>query len=323
MKLKALVALLSDGQVHSGESLAQKLGVSRTAIWKQVRRLMDRGFEVASIRGRGYQLVSRVDLLDSAQITDQLDAALAARIDLRVRDEVDSTNAEVLRQIDDGCDSRLPICIADSQTAGRGRRGRSWQSPRGENLYLSMGLIFHGGFSVLDGLSLVFGVAVAEALETLGVPDVGLKWPNDIFLPAGKLGGILVELQGELQEGVVRVVVGIGINVHMLKAGGVDQPWSSLASACPDTEWSRNRVAAAIIGAVADAAETFSSQGFGVFREPWQNRDIYCNRLIQAKDGELKGVGKGIDESGNYLLGTLEGGEVPIRAGEISLRVVL
>ncbi|WP_309046030.1 biotin--[acetyl-CoA-carboxylase] ligase [Marinobacter sediminicola] len=323
MKLKALVALLSDGQVHSGESLAQQLGVSRTAIWKQVRRLMDRGFEVASIRGRGYQLMSRADLLDSALIIKQLDAGLAARVDLRVRDEVDSTNAEVLRQVAEGCDGKLPISIADSQTAGRGRRGRSWQSPRGENLYLSMGLVFHGGFSVLDGLSLVFGVAVAEALETLGVPDVGLKWPNDIFLPAGKLGGILVELQGELQEGVVRVVVGIGINVHMHKAEGVDQPWSSLASACPDTEWSRNQVAAAVIGAVADAADTFSSKGFGVFREPWQNRDIYCNRLIQAKDGELKGVGNGIDGSGNYLLGTPEGGIVPIRAGEISLRVVL
>lgn len=322
MKLKALVALLSDGQVHSGESLARQLGVSRTAIWKQVRRLMERGFEVASVRGRGYQLMSPADLLDSALIIEHLDARLAARVDLRVRDEVDSTNAEVLRQIVEGCDNKLPISIADSQTAGRGRRGRSWQSPRGENLYLSMGLVFHGGFSVLDGLSLVFGVAVAEALETLGVPDVGLKWPNDIFLPTGKLGGILVELQGELQEGVVRVVVGIGINVHMLKAEGVDQPWSSLASACPDTEWSRNPVAAAIIGAVADAADTFSSKGFGVFREPWQNRDIYCNRFIQAKDGELKGVGNGIDGSGNYLLATPEGGVVPIRAGEISLRVV-
>ncbi|MBK1888374.1 biotin--[acetyl-CoA-carboxylase] ligase [Marinobacter sp. DY40_1A1] len=321
MKLKALVALLSDGQVHSGESLAQELGVSRTAIWKQVKRLMDRGFEVASIRGRGYQLMSRVDLLDSAMILAHLDEELAARIDLRVCDEVDSTNAEVLRQVAEGCGSKLPISIADCQTAGRGRRGRSWQSPRGENLYLSMGLVFHGGFSVLDGLSLVFGVAVAEALEMLGVTGVGLKWPNDIFLPAGKLGGILVELQGELQEGVVRVVVGIGINVHMLKAGGVDQPWSSLASACPDTEWTRNRVAAAVIGAVADAADDFSNKGFGVFHEPWQKRDIYNNRLIQAKDGELKGVGNGIDGSGNYLLVTSDGGVVPIRAGEISLRV--
>lgn len=321
MKLKALVTLLSDGKVHSGESLARQLGVSRTAIWKQVRRIMDEGFEVATIRGRGYQLTSRVDFLDPVLITNQLKDDLLAQVDLRVLEEVDSTNAEVFRQIAEGCDNKIPITIADSQTAGRGRRGRVWRSPRGENLYLSMGLIFHGGFSVLDGLSLVLGVAVAEALEALGAPDVGLKWPNDIFLPSGKLGGILVELQGELQEGVVQVIAGIGINVHMSKADDVDQPWSSLAGACPDIEWSRNQIAAAIIGAVSGAAELFSREGFSGFRDSWQKRDIHHNCLVQARGGEIKGVGCGIDGNGNYLLRTPEGDVVPIRAGEISLRV--
>ncbi len=322
MKLKALINLLSDGQVHSGESLARQLGVSRTAIWKQVRRVVEEGYEVATIRGRGYQLTSRIDLLDSGEIINQLDTGLAARLDLRVLDEVDSTNAEIIRQIAESRGSKIPVTIADCQTAGRGRRGRSWRSPRGENLYLSMGLTFHGGFSVLDGLSLVLGVAVAEALEALGAPTIGLKWPNDIFLPSGKLGGILVELQGELQEGVVQVIAGIGINVHMTKADDVDQPWSSLASSCPDVEWSRNRIAAGVISAVSEAAETFSSEGFGGFRESWQKRDIYLNRLVQARDGQLEGVACGIDDSGNYLLRTREDEVVPIRAGEISLRVV-
>jgi BirA family biotin operon repressor/biotin-[acetyl-CoA-carboxylase] ligase len=321
MKSKALITLLSDGQVHSGESLARQLGVSRTAIWKQVRRAMDEGFEVATIRGRGYQLLSPVDLLDPALILNQLNTGLASRIALRVLDEVDSTNAEVLRQLSEGCEA-LPVTIADCQTAGRGRRGRNWRSPRGENLYLSMGLTFHGGFSVLDGLSLVLGVAVAEALESLGSPDIGLKWPNDIFLPSGKLGGILVELQGELQEGVVQVIAGIGINVHMSEADDVDQPWSSLAKACPDTEWSRNQLAGAIINAVSDAASVFSSEGFAHFRAPWQARDIHYNQTVQAKGGELQGTGSGIDESGNYLLRTASGDTVPVRAGEISLRVV-
>ncbi|WP_100641587.1 biotin--[acetyl-CoA-carboxylase] ligase [Marinobacter salexigens] len=322
MKLKALVALLSDRKVHSGESLAQQLGVSRTAIWKQVRRLTDEGFEVARIRGRGYQLVSRVDLLDSTMIADLLEPDLAAEVHLRVLGEVDSTNAEVLRQVAKGCDHKLPIIIADAQTAGRGRRGRAWQSPRGENLYLSMGLVFHGGFSILDGLSLVFGVAVAEALEGLGAPEVGLKWPNDIFLPGGKLGGILVELQGELQEGVVRVVVGIGVNVHMLSADDVDQPWISLGKACADIEWSRNQIAAAVIRAVSETASVFSREGFGAFQEAWQKRDIYCGQQIQVRGGELQGIGCGIDSSGNYLLKTAEGEVVPVRAGEISMRVV-
>lgn len=321
MKSKALITLLSDGQVHSGESLARQLGVSRTAIWKQVRRAMDEGFEVTTIRGRGYQLMSRVDLLEPALILGHLNTEVASRIALRVLDEVDSTNADVLRQLSAGCES-LPVTIADCQTAGRGRRGRNWRSPRGENLYLSMGLTFHGGFSVLDGLSLVLGVAVAEALESLGSPDIGLKWPNDIFLPSGKLGGILVELQGELQEGVVQVIAGIGINVHMVEAADVDQPWSSLAKARPDTEWSRNQLAGAIINAVSDAASLFSSEGFGHFRAPWQARDIHYDQTVQAKGGELQGIGCGIDESGNYLLRTASGDTVPVRAGEISLRAV-
>jgi BirA family biotin operon repressor/biotin-[acetyl-CoA-carboxylase] ligase len=184
-----------------------------------------------------------------------------------------------------------------------------------------MGLTFHGGFAVLDGLSLALGVAVAEALETQGAKNIGLKWPNDIFLPAGKLGGILVELQGELQEGLVQVIAGIGINVHMSSADDVDQPWSSLTQAFPDISWSRSQLAAAVIEAVSGAADVFSRDGFSGFRAAWQERDIYCDRMVQAQGGDIKGVGCGIDATGNYLLRTPEGSVVPVRAGEISLRV--
>lgn len=320
MKSKALIELLSDGQVHSGAALAEKLGVSRTAIWKQIRRAMDEGADIATIRGRGYQLVSRVDLLDRASVLEGIESGRKQELALTVLDEVDSTNAEVIRQITAGT-TGIPVVIADCQTSGRGRRGRVWQSPRGENLYLSMGLTFHGGFGVLDGLSLVLGVAVANALEGLGVPRIGLKWPNDIFLPDGKLGGILVELQGELEEGVVQVIAGIGLNVHMSRAEGVDQPWSSLARACPEVDWSRNHVSSAIIDAVLDAVPLFSDVGFADFREPWQRRDIFMGQSLQARGGELEGVGCGIDDTGNYQIRTPDG-VVPVRAGEISLRVV-
>lgn len=320
MKSKALIELLSDGQVHSGAALAEKLGVSRTAIWKQIRRAMDEGADIATIRGRGYQLVSRVDLLDPAAVLDGIASGREEELALTVLDEVDSTNAEVIRQITAGTRG-IPVVMADCQTSGRGRRGRVWQSPRGENLYLSMGLTFHGGFGVLDGLSLVLGVAVANALERLGVPEVGLKWPNDIFLPNGKLGGILVELQGELEEGVVQVIAGIGLNVHMSRAEGVDQPWSSLARACPNVDWSRNQIAGAIIDAVLDAVPLFSDVGFADFREPWQRRDIFMGKPLQARGGDVEGVGCGIDDAGNYQIRT-QTGTVPVRAGEISLRVV-
>jgi BirA family biotin operon repressor/biotin-[acetyl-CoA-carboxylase] ligase len=282
---------------------------------------MDEGYDVTTIRGRGYQLISPIDLLDQSVIMDQLDTVLASRVSLKVLDNVDSTNAEVLRRISES-PGKAPIVIADCQTAGRGRRGKSWRSPRGENLYLSIGLTFHGGFSVLDGLSLVLGVATAEALERLGVPKIGLKWPNDIFLSSGKLGGILVELQGELQEGLVQVVAGIGINVHMVQATGVDQPWSSLAKDCPGANWTRNRIAGEIISAVFKAADIFSSKGFGVFRGLWQQRDTYYGQLVHARNGDLNGKGCGIDDKGNYLVRTSHGEVVPVRAGEISLRAI-
>ncbi len=319
MKSRALIELLSDGEIHSGESLAAQLGVSRTAVWKQIRRAMDEGVEVATVRGRGYQLVSPVDLLDREVIFQGLSPSHQKQLALTVLDEVDSTNAEVIRQIGRG-GAGMPVVIADCQTAGRGRRGRVWQSPRGENLYLSMGLTFHGGFGVLDGLSLVLGVAVANALEGLGVPRIGLKWPNDIFLPDGKLGGILVELQGELEEGVVQVIAGIGLNVHMDRVDGVDQPWSSLDRACPEVDWSRNRIGAAVIDAILDALPIFTDSGFRDFRAPWQRRDIFKGQPLQARGGDLEGSGVGIDEAGNYQIQTANG-IVPVRAGEISLRV--
>ncbi|MGO1694054.1 MAG: biotin--[acetyl-CoA-carboxylase] ligase [Marinobacter sp.] len=321
MKSKALVKLLSDGRVHSGERLAGELGVSRTAVWKQVRRALDEGFDIGTVRGRGYKLITPVDLLDTGVILNGLASAVRSQISLGVLDQVDSTNAEILRQIDSGA-TGVPVAIADGQTMGRGRRGRTWRSPPGENLYLSVGLTFHGGFSVLDGLSLVLGVAVADTLESLGVSGVRLKWPNDIFLPEGKLGGVLVELQGELQEGVVQVVAGIGINVHMSRADDVDQPWSSLARHSPEHSWSRNQIASALIASLLESATIFAEKGFAAFRESWQARDLFSGQHIVAREGEVAGVGCGIDEQGNYLVET-EAGVVSIRAGEVSLRVVL
>ncbi|WP_150914304.1 biotin--[acetyl-CoA-carboxylase] ligase [Marinobacter halotolerans] len=320
MKSRALIGLLADGRVHSGESLAASLGVSRTAVWKQIKRAADEGFSIETIRGKGYRLVTPVDLLDGNEIVRQLPARLHSTIDLQVHEELDSTNAEVIRQRARQSSGRTMVCLAECQTAGRGRRGRQWQSPRGENLYLSLGLTFRGGFAMLDGLSLVLGLAVAEALEAQGVRDVGLKWPNDIYVGGSKLAGILVELQGELEEGVVQVVAGIGINVHMSAAEGVDQAWTSLARAMPAQQWHRNLIAAGVIASLLDAATEFAKTGFTSFRAPWEARDIFTGRPLTSDSGKLSGTGRGVDEHGNYLM-DVNGKLEKVRAGEISLRV--
>lgn len=320
MKSRVLLGLLADGQIHSGESLALSLGVSRTAVWKQIRRAVDEGYSIETIRGRGYRLMTVVDLLDAEVILEHLPAGLRSTIaSLEVHDELDSTNAEIIRQRAQNRSSATLICLADHQTAGRGRRGRQWRSPRGENLYLSFGLMFRGGFAMLDGLSLVLGLAVAQALEKQGVNDVGLKWPNDVFVQDSKLAGILVELQGELEEGVIHVVAGIGINVHMSRAEGLEQSWTSLARTMPDRTWQRNQLAADVIATVLEASEKFAATGFEGFRSQWQARDIFRDQPLKTVDGVLLGTGCGVDYQGNYLI-DVDGDLEKVRAGEISLR---
>jgi BirA family biotin operon repressor/biotin-[acetyl-CoA-carboxylase] ligase len=277
------------------------------------------GFDIRTVRGRGYQLAHPVDFLNQDMIAKNVGFADSRPLALSVVDEIDSTNAEVMRMLARG-ESAMPVVTAETQTAGRGRRGQPWCSPAGENIYLSMGLSLSGGFSAVDGLSLVLGVAVAEALERLGAAPVGLKWPNDIFIDGAKVGGILVELQGELQDGVVHAIVGLGLNVHMTAAPAINQAWTSLALARPQMAWSRNALVSALITSIADASDKFQSVGFAGFRSSWQSRDVFFCRQLMARDGELQGVGQGIDHSGNYVVRTNKG-EFAVRSGEISLRV--
>lgn len=320
MKHHALIAKLADGQVHSGESLATELGVSRTAIWKQLKRAQADGYRIETIKGRGYRLKDQVDPVLTDELAASLPEALRARCQLEVLETVTSTNALIAQRGPAPADE-VQVCFANEQTAGRGRRGRVWQSPSGENIYLSLGLGIGGGFQVLDGLSLVVGSAIAGALEQLEVPGVTLKWPNDVLVDGRKLAGVLIELNGEL-EGRVNVVIGVGLNVHMIAAPDVDQPWASLATLSPETCWRRVDIAAALITHVVAAMDAFAIQGFDGFHAAWQQRDaLYGKELVTVPGGEV-GEGAGIDASGSYLLKTSEGVRV-VRAGELSLRVVV
>ncbi|NWO04780.1 MAG: biotin--[acetyl-CoA-carboxylase] ligase [Alteromonadaceae bacterium] len=319
MKAPALLTLLEDQQIHSGEFLARALGVSRTAVWKQIRKAREQGLEIRTIKGRGYQLLSMVDHLDAEAVRQGLSENLRSLMDLAILPEIDSTNREVARRLP-SAGGRFPVVMAETQTAGRGRLGRAWESPRGENIYLSIGLALKGGFAALEGLSLVLGVAVSRALEALGASPLGLKWPNDLYAFDKKLGGILVEIQGELQEGYVQVIAGIGINVHMQSSAIVDQPWTSLATSWPAIRWRRSEIAARILDELHFSVDLFQKDGFTAFREPWQVRDIFYDRPLKARDADLEGIGAGIDGRGNYLL--KQGIKtVSVGAGDISLRV--
>ncbi|ASK35160.1 biotin--[acetyl-CoA-carboxylase] ligase [Alloalcanivorax mobilis] len=313
-----MVRLLADGRFHSGADLGEALGISRTAIWKRIQRLTEFGIDVESVRGKGHRLPRALDLIDPAA----LGQALAGRAQLDFRPVTGSTNADALALAAQGVAGPL-VVSSESQSAGRGRRGRQWRSPFGANLYLSVLYRLGGGFSSLGGLSLAAGVAVSRALAQL-MPDLslGLKWPNDLYLNGAKLGGVLIELAGEM-EGQVQVVVGVGINVSMgdTQAASIDQAWTDLQRACP-TLPSRTALAAAVAVALIDMLDQFARDGFAPFLDAFNQRDLCRDRpvTVQTAGGSRSGIARGVAEDGSLRV-DIDGESHLMHGGEVSLRL--
>lgn len=323
MSRATLLTLLSNGEFHSGQDLAGVLGVSRTAVWKQLNRLAEEsGLEIESVRGKGYRVPGGIDLLDAQQVRAAMgDSARGLLGELVILDTIDSTNAEVMRRAQSGAVSGL-VCSAEQQTAGRGRRGRHWVSPYAGNLYLSLLWEFGQGAAALEGLSLAVGVAVARALHDCDIPAVQLKWPNDVVHEGAKLGGILIEMQGDV-AGPCSVVIGIGLNVAMPAAAAdtIDQAWTDLKTLASGQQPARNRVLAAILDELLPLLADFEQQGFAGWRKQWLSLDAYADTPVVAHSGAtpLGGIARGVDERGALLLETGTGVQA-IHGGEISLR---
>lgn len=303
MHSRDLVAALADGQDWSGSELARRFGVSRAAVWKHLDELRAAGLPIEAAAGRGYRLSLPLELLDATAIRAQLAPPLRERLGpLAVHWEIDSTNSELLRQAANLGD--LAVCLAEQQHAGRGRRGRQWQSPPLCNIYLSLLRRFDTGMGNLAGLSLAVGVAVARALESCGAQGLGLKWPNDVLAADGKLAGVLVELGGEFL-GPCHAVIGIGVNLY-LAAGvraSIDQPVADLAGICAPLP-PRNRVVAALLEQLVAALDAFAAGGFAALRAAFERRDLLRGRelVLSGAEGVRHGSGAGVDARGALLL---------------------
>jgi len=323
MPNSALLPLLANGEFRSGQDLADVLGVSRTAVWKQVNRLtVECGLQIESVKGKGYRIPGGIDLLDAKQVAAAMDARAAALMTrLDIFDSVDSTNAEIMRRAGQGCGSGL-VCTAEQQTAGRGRRGRQWFSPYASNLYLSLLWEFNQGAAALEGLSLAVGVAVARALHTCEVPAVQLKWPNDVLHDGAKLGGILLEMNGDV-AGACRVVIGVGLNVAMpaTASGAIDQAWTDIKTITGNPHPGRNLLLAALLDELLPLVADFEQQGFSRWRDEWQSLDAFADTPVLLNTGaaQLDGIARGVDERGALLLETGAGVQT-VYGGEISLR---
>jgi BirA family transcriptional regulator, biotin operon repressor / biotin---[acetyl-CoA-carboxylase] ligase len=322
-ELLRLIDALAAGQWCSGEALAAQSGVTRAALAKRVAHLRDWGLEVEAEAGRGYRLSQPLQRLDAVQIRAKL--APAAREKLRgveVLARTDSTNQRLL-EADAAQDPQA--LFAELQTAGRGRRGRSWRSPFGANLYLSLAWSFAAWPPQLSALSLAVGVACARAMRRAGLAAVMLKWPNDLRVGDDKLGGILIEQRGEA-GGACRVVIGIGLNVAMTpaQAGDLGQPWISLQAALAAAGREpppRNALAAALLDELAAALLEFDAAGFVPFLHDWNALDLIANRPVRLDGAEpLQGIARGVDPQGALIV-EAQGRRHHVHSGEVSLRL--
>lgn len=312
-ELHQLYARLADGERHNGAELARQMGITRAAVWKRIQSLRQLGLPVAGTAGEGYRLDRPVELLDA----DTIRAGVAdTEIQVKVLGSVDSTNARLAA---DGA-AHGHVVLAETQTAGRGRRGRGWLSPPGAGIYLSLAWRFEAGLSGLAPLSLVVGIAAADVLaDECGAP-VKVKWPNDLHIGTAKVGGCLVEISGAA-EGPCRAVIGVGVNLYLPKTCAIDQEWTSLAQ---HGELSgRNRMASALINALGEQLRQFEREGFEPFTRRWQAHDALYGRpvrVIHPRHEVLTGIAAGIDSHGRLRVRAGEQVHV-ISAGEVSVRV--
>ncbi|MCU1784512.1 bifunctional biotin--[acetyl-CoA-carboxylase] ligase/biotin operon repressor BirA [Pseudomonas sp. 13B_2.1_Bac1] len=312
-----LLKLLKDGRFHSGEALGAALGVSRSAVWKQLQHLeAELNLPIHKVRGKGYQLASPLVFLSAEEI-----ALFAPSLTwpVRISDSIDSTNAEALRLVETG--SAAPfLVLAEQQTAGRGRRGRKWVSPFAQNVYYSLVLRIEGGLRQLEGLSLVVGLAVMQALRESGVRGAALKWPNDVLVGQKKIAGILLELVGDPAD-ICHVVLGIGINVNMQRADEVDQQWTSvqLETGAPVN---RNVLVAQLGLQLQSYLDRHRAAGFAALQAEWEQSHAWQGKAVSLIAGvnQVDGVVLGVDGQGALRL-SVDGVEKIYSGGELSLRL--
>jgi len=324
-----LLARLAAGPA-TGDALAQAAGLTRAAVWKRIDALRAAGVEIDAQPGRGYALRHPLELLDAEAIRAQLPASVATQLaTLEVAWSLDSTNSELLRRRT--TPRGVDVLLTERQSGGRGRRGRTWASPLTAHLYLSLARQFSGGLARLGGLSLVAGIASADALHALGFDGVRLKWPNDLVVSDDtglrKLGGLLIEGSGE-HAGPVRAVIGLGLNVRMPDAfaAQITQPWIDLATLSTSPP-SRNVLTAALLTQLLPALEQFDRDGLAPFLPRYVALDALAGRMVtvHAPAGDQHGVVFGIAADGALRVrldmhdGSV-GGESTFHSGEVSVR---
>ena len=337
-----LLRLLADGEFHSGEVLAQQLGISRASVNNALRGMERYGLTLYSVRGRGYCLVTPPQWLDAARIISQL-GEQGRNFRIEILDSAPSSNTLLLQRakldVANGGAPSGSVLAVEWQSGGRGRRGRVWHSGLGNALTFSLLWRFECGLSALSGLSLATGVALMRALRDLGVDGVRLKWPNDVLgahnhKGSAKLAGILIETQGDML-GPSAVVIGIGLNLSLPQPvlRQISPPATSLTDMminAPEMPVvpERNRLLAVLLRELHGVLREFAMHGFAALRAEWESHHALQDQPVRLSlpDGSsVAGIARGVTEDGALKLETIspETGVQGVKifnAGEVSLR---
>jgi BirA family biotin operon repressor/biotin-[acetyl-CoA-carboxylase] ligase len=320
-----LIKALASGEFVSGQEIGKQLGISRTAISTHVKALVNMGLDIFSVTGKGYKLAQPLHLLNKRQILLFMSERIMTTNnqltpEIEVHSLIDSTNDYLMRRLPNQL-TQGQVCLAEYQSAGRGRRGRQWVSPFGSQIYLSMYWHLEQGLSAAMGLSLLSALAVSDAIFAVSGVQVELKWPNDIYIEGVKLAGILIDLEGQALE-PSHSVIGIGLNLNMpaQAAEKIDQRWTDLQSHS-ETDIDRNALSAQLISCLHTRLQQHQNEGLVTMLDEWHAHDVYLNKRVKILTGErvTKGICRGINNQGALLL-EINGQVKPIYGGEVSLR---
>lgn len=310
-----LYRLLADGCFHSGSQLGATLGITRAAIWKQIKKLQEEGVEIESVSGKGYRLITPVNFIDADVIKENAPAGYITF----VHNQLDSTNLEVKRLLKKGHNS--VAVIAEEQSHGRGRRGRKWQSPCATNIYLSLAWPITQGMSQLEGLSLSVGLAVYRTLKKHIKYDLGLKWPNDVLVDRKKISGILIELHGDPADRCY-AVIGVGVNINLQQDQlAIDTPWTSTLIETGHV-LDRTQITTELLLSINQVLAEHLEHGFEPLRADWERAHLWHNALVKLSfaEREIEGRVLGVTAVGELKL-LVEGEERCFAGGELTLRL--
>lgn len=319
----SLISLLREADTYvSGQELCEHFGVSRNAVWKVINHLRADGYEIEAVPNKGYALISTPDILSKEEIASRLSKAIG--FSLFYYDSTDSTNIRLRRLAEEGVQAPA-LAVADMQTAGRGRRGRTWLSPGGMNVYMSLLLKPEIDPQAAPMITLLAALAVASGIETVTGLDAKIKWPNDIVVNGRKVCGILTEM--DMEADYIRdVIVGIGININ--EASSEDFAPDIRANATSLRIESGHIVNRADI--IAKSMEAFMKyyNGFlecgdlSFVRKEYDDKLISADRAVRVLDpaGEYNGISRGINDRGELLVELEDGSISEVYAGEVSVR---